>query len=461
MINIVLSGGSGTRLWPLSRAFMPKQFVPVFSKHSLFQSTIKRNQNFCSKQIIVANQNHYFLAKDQLSSIGAQADFILEPIPKNTAPAIALAAFSVRGEDILFITPCDHMIKNEEAYAKAVSEAMSLAKKDQLVTFGIRPTHPETGYGYIECDHHDVLRFIEKPSLQKAQSYCESGNFLWNSGMFCFKASVFLEALREKAPDIFKGAKEAYNAKKVTRFEEETLYRVTSEMMALIPSESIDYAVMEKSENIKVVKSDIGWSDVGSFDSLYDEMPKDESGNTLCTSHINEESTNNLIVSEKTVATVACEDLIIVDTPDALLVAQKGSSQKVRKIVEKVRKLDEKLTKIHTSVYRPWGSYEVLFSREKYKIKRIIVKAGHRLSLQKHFHRSEHWVVVSGTANVRVGNEEQTLRVNESTFIRPGELHRLENPGHIPLILIEVQVGEYTEEDDIVRLEDDYDFYEK
>jgi len=449
MINIILCGGSGTRLWPISRSLMPKQFVKLFDDKSLFQLTIERNSKICKSQFIVSNTEQYFLALDQLEN---SAKFLLEPIGRNTAPAIALACMALDKETIVLVTPSDHLIKDEAAYEKSVLRAKELAEQNNLVTFGITATSPEIGYGYIEADGEDVLSFKEKPDLKTAQEYMEKGNYYWNSGMFCFKAGIFLEELKKYSPDIYKMSQEAYDSA-----NQEDMIRVHHDDMAKIPSDSIDYAVMEKSQKVKVVASDIDWSDLGSFDALYVELPKDSDGNTQNDKHISIDSKDNLIIShDKQIATIDVKDLIIVDTPDALLISKKGASQKVKEVVATLKKQKSELTNVHTLVHRPWGTYEVLLDHEFYKIKRIVVNPNKRLSLQKHFHRSEHWIVVSGTATVTVRDEKKIVRPNESTYIKIGEVHRLENQGKIPVVMIEAQVGEYTGEDDIVRLEDDF-----
>jgi len=458
MTNIILCGGSGTRLWPISRKLMPKQFVKLFDNKSLFQKTVERNRTVCEKQFIVSNQDQYFLALDQLEELDVKnSTYLLEPIGRNTAPAIALACMGLDLDEIVLVSPSDHLIKDQEAYKKVVLKAKELAKSDNLVTFGITADYPEIGYGYIEAIGENVKSFKEKPDLKRAKEYVKAGNYYWNSGMFCFKAGVFLKELQKYSPKIYETCKVAYeNTQQIANNQ----LRITHELMNKIPSDSIDYAVMEKSNKVKVVPSDIAWSDLGSFDALYEELPKDKDGNTQNSNHISINSKNNLIISyEKKIATIDIEELIIVDTPDALLISKKGSSQKVKKVVEKLKESDSELTDVHTLVHRPWGSYEVLLSHDKYKIKRIIVKPAKRLSLQKHFHRNEHWIVVSGTATVTVGDNVKLVRPNESTYIKMGEVHRLENEGKIPVVLIEAQVGEYTGEDDIVRIEDDFKRY--
>lgn len=452
MINIILCGGSGTRLWPISRALMPKQFVKLFDGKSLFQLTIERNSKVCDSQFIVSNTEQYFLALDQLEELNKSNNkYLLEPVGRNTAPAIALACMALDYDEIVLVTPSDHLIKDEKKYEKVLEQAKKQALRNNLVTFGITPNFAETGFGYIEANGLDVKAFHEKPDSITAQSYVDAGNYYWNSGMFMFKAGVFLEELQKYSPNIFESSQTAIN-----NVEIDEMIRIKHEDMANIPEDSIDYAVMEKSSIVKVIPSDIKWSDVGSFDALYEELPKDENGNTKNDKYISVNSTNNLIYgSDRVISTVDIHDCIIVDTGDALLISKKGSSQKVKKIVAEVKKTTQ-LHNIHLTGYRPWGSFTVLEDTPGYKIKRIEVKPGKRLSLQKHYHRNEHWVVVSGTATVTVGKDTKLVRPNESTYIKMGEIHRLANDGKIPVILIEAQVGEYTGEDDIVRIEDDY-----
>jgi len=471
MTNIILCGGSGTRLWPISRTLMPKQFIKLFNNNSLFQLTLKRNKEFCKSVTVVSNKEQFFLANDQIEELDEKnIDYILEPIGKNTAPAIAIAAFGLDKDEIILVTPSDHLIKNLDEYKNVINSAKEAANEGFLVTFGIEPTYAETGYGYIEATpQNDELKimnvelFHEKPNLETAKKYIQNNSkfkiqnsklYLWNSGMFMFKAGIFLEELKKYSPKIYEASKRAYeNSNKPSN----NISSIKLEDMQQIPENSIDYAVMEKSKKVKVVKANIGWSDVGSFDSLAKEFKKDEFGNTKEKNLINIDSKNNFVYSpQKIVATIDLEDLIIVDTPDALLVSKKGSSQKVKEVVKELKDKNIDLTQTHTLVHRPWGTYETLIDENGYKIKKIIVKPGKRLSLQKHFHRSEHWVVVSGTAEVRVGDKVELIRPNESTYIKVGETHRLSNPGKIPVVLIEIQVGEYTNEDDIVRLDDDY-----
>ncbi len=455
MINLILCGGCGTRLWPVSRTLMPKQFAKLFNGSSLFQGTVLTNSVVCKSQYVISNAEQYFLAKDQLSEISEKGTprFMLEPVGRNTAPAIALACLTLDPETVVLVSPSDHVIRNREAYLDCLKRAETLAENGNLVTFGIAPTSPETGYGYIEADGENVKRFVEKPNLETAKKYLENGNFYWNSGIFCFKVSTFLSELEKYAPEMFAACKAALAG----AVKENELLRVKHDDMMAIPANSIDYAVMEKSDKVKVVPSDIGWSDLGSFDALYEEYPHDESGNNVNPKHVSVGTTNSMVIgNQRLVATIDLDKMLVVDTPDALLVAPLSSSQKVKAVVEKLKAKRSPLPDVPQTVSRPWGTYSVLEDTERYKIKRIMVKPGKRLSLQKHLHRSEHWVVVSGTATCTVGDKVFYVRPNESTYIQIGEVHRLQNEGNLPLVIVEVQVGEYTGEDDIIRLQDDY-----
>ena len=452
MTNIILCGGNGTRLWPISRTLMPKQFVKLFNDKSLFQLTVKRNSEVCNRQLIVSNSEQYFLALDQLDELNKKdSSYLLEPIGRNTAPAIALACMALPADELVLVTPSDHLIKDEKEYEKVLKKAKELAQNNYLVTFGITPTSAEIGFGYIEADNLTVKAFHEKPNKSTAEKYLDAGNYYWNSGMFCFKAGVFLDELKEYSPKIYNTSLIAYK-----NSANSSPIKIKEIDMLNIPEDSIDYAVMEKSKKVKVVPSNIDWSDLGSFDALYEELPKDENGNTRNSKHISIDSKNNLIYGkERVITTIDVEDLIVVDTADALLISKKGSSQKVKSVVKEIKKTT-KLHEVHLTAHRPWGTYTVLLEDERFKIKTIVVKPNKRLSLQKHFHRNEHWIVVSGTATVTVGESKYLVRPNESTYIKMGEIHRLENEGKIPVVLIEAQVGEYTGEDDIVRLEDDF-----
>jgi len=450
MKNIILCGGVGSRLWPLSRKLMPKQFLKLFNNKSLFQLTIKRNE-IADKCMIISNIDQYFLALDQIDEIESKfnienTQFLLEEIGKNTASAIAFAALESDKDEVLFVTPSDHLIKDMNNYKKAIKKAQILAENGYLVTFGIIPTSANTGYGYIESDGDNVLNFHEKPDIHKAKEYLKKGNFYWNSGMFMFKAGVFLEELKKYSPKVYEEVLKSYKKRQKINNNQ-----IRLKEMQDIPDISIDYAVMEKSDKIKVVKAEFEWNDVGSFDSLIEEIDSKNG--------IEVDSENNFYYSNKVVATIGVKDLIIIDTPDALLISKKGNTQKVKDVVKKIK--DKTLLEIPSIVHRPWGSYEVLKEDKGYKIKRIVVKPKKRLSLQKHFHRNEHWIVVSGTAEVQVGDKTYLVRPNESTYIKMGEIHRLSNPGKIPVVLIEAQVGEYTGEDDILRIEDDYKRYAK
>ncbi len=457
MTNIILCGGNGTRLWPLSRTLMPKQFIKLFDNKSLFQMTLERNSKVCNDFYIVSNQEQYFLALDQSEEIDTMKNqansYILEPLGKNTAPAIALSCFGLDKDEIVLVSPADHLIKNELEYVKILNKAQALAKKGNLVTFGIKPKSAEVGYGYIEAKGEDVLAFHEKPDIQTAKKYLKAQNYYWNSGIFCFKAGVFLEELKKYSPKIYQSSLEAFSNSKL----DGKVRRILSKDMDKIPENSIDYAVMEKSSLIKVVLADISWNDVGSFDALYNELPHDKAGNTNLNNHFSIDSANNLIYSHKrTIATLGIEDCIIVDTDDALLISKKGKSNQIKDLLKIIKKENKDLAYTHLKVHRPWGTYEVLEDTPGYKIKKIIVKPNKRLSLQKHFHRNEHWTVVSGTATIQIGENISLLRPNESTYIKMGEMHRLSNKGKIPVVLIEAQVGEYTGEDDIVRFDDDF-----
>ncbi|GKT11803.1 MAG: mannose-1-phosphate guanylyltransferase [Thiomicrorhabdus sp.] len=462
MINIILCGGSGTRLWPLSRTMLPKQFVRLFDGKSLFQETVLRNHPVCSQSFIVSNKDQYFLAVDQLAQVSDDpAQFLLEPVGRNTAPAIALACLALDEDDIVLVTTSDHLVKNQAAYEEAVKQAKALALQNYLVTFGIKPTYPETGFGYIEAQGNDVLSFKEKPDSGTAQTYIDQGNYYWNSGMFCFKAGLFLKELETYAPEMYQACQQALKDSNIENCDSEIC--IDLDKMQAIPEDSIDYAVMEHSDKVKVVPCDMDWSDLGSFDALYDEVKTDKANNAVLSrldkspEPICVDSSNNLLLIEgRQIALVDVDDLLIVDTSDALLISKKGSSQKVKQVVAQIKKQAPDLAEIHRLAHRPWGTYEVLQNEEQYKVKRIVVKPGSKLSLQKHFHRNEHWIVVSGTATVTVGEKISLVRPNESTYIQMGELHRLENQGKINLVMIEVQVGEYTGEDDIVRVDDEY-----
>ena len=434
---------------------MPKQFVKLFDDKSLFQLTVERNSKVCDSQFIVSNTEQYFLALDQLEELHKTHNrYLLEPVGRNTAPAIALACMALEPDEIVLVTPSDHLIKDEAAYEQVLQKAKELAEEDNLVTFGITPSFAETGFGYIEADGFEVKAFHEKPEFDTATEYVEAGNYYWNSGMFMFKAGVFLEELKKYSPDIYEMSKQALTNDALASSND--MIRIKYDDMLNIPEDSIDYAVMEKSQIVKVVPSNIKWSDVGSFDSLYDELPKDENNNTKNEKYIQIDSKNNLIYgSDRYIATVDVDDMIVVDTGDALLISKKGSSQKVKQVVNEIRKTTE-LHSIHLTGHRPWGTYTILEDSDGYKIKRIEVKPGKRLSLQRHKHRNEHWIIVSGQATVTINDDVLLLNENESTYIKAGDIHRLSNDTNEPLVIIEAQVGSYTGEDDIERLDDDF-----
>ena len=455
--QIILCGGSGTRLWPVSRLLFPKQFAPILGRQSLYQQTILRN-HMAQKNLVITNDEHYFLALEQLEDCAEKnsavkvGDFILEPVGRNTAPAIALGAMACEPDEILLVVPSDHMIPDDENYQKSVNRAIELAAEGALVTFGIAPLSPETGYGYIRADGENVLSFHEKPDAEKAQAYLDAGDYFWNSGIFCFRAGVFLDELKKHSPEIYEASQKAWEGAK----RRESSIRISPEAMLAIPEDSIDYAVMEKSENVRMVRAQFEWSDMGSFRSFYDLAEKDTNENAAPEDVIMIDSHRNYIRSEKQVALIGVEDICLIDTSDALLVSRMDQVQKVKDVVAVLKEKGSDLYQVHTTGYRPWGTYTVLEEGPGYKIKRIEVKPGKRLSLQLHQKRSEHWVVISGEAIVRVGDNEQKLSLNESTYIPIGEVHRLSNLGQEMLVIIEVQVGGYLGEDDIQRLEDDY-----
>lgn len=463
LVPVIISGGAGSRLWPVSRELHPKPFMLV-DEHSLIQKTFLRAANLASVTdiITVTSKDTLFLTRDAYLDINhnKKPHFILEPVGRNTAPAIAasaLLAAELFGEDtILLALAADHLIQKCESFQNAVEKAAILAKTGRIVTFGIQPSNPETGYGYIEANGSDVVRFIEKPDYEKAVEYVSSG-FLWNSGMFCFTAGTMLKELAEHAPEVLKAVTQAIQNQQGDSQEECLL---GEKEFSQAPDISIDYAILEKSDKVSVVSCDIGWSDIGSWDSISDLAPADENGNQLdgASDPILINSKNNYIKSNanRIVATVGVEDLIIVDTPDALLIANRANAQDVKKVVNRLKEVKHESCQLHRTVSRPWGTYTTLEEGNGFKMKRIAVKPGGSLSLQMHHHRSEHWIVVSGTAKVVNGEEEKLLHPNESTYIPAGQTHRLTNPGVIECVLIEVQVGIYLGEDDIVRFSDIY-----
>ena len=463
MIPVILSGGSGSRLWPLSRKNKPKQFLTLFNDSSMFQSTLTRLNGLDSLEapLIVCNNEHRFMVAEQLQEIGLDANgIILEPCARNTAPAIALAALKAmdKGEDpLLLILAADHLISDVTAFHKSIEQARILAEQDKLVTFGIQPQSAHTGYGYIEAEEKSkpssVKRFIEKPDLATAESYLSAGNFFWNSGMFLFKASAYIKELARFSPEMLSSCKQAIE-KAVIDLD---FVRVDPELFEQSPSDSIDYAVMDKTDKAMVVPLDAGWSDVGSWSSLWEAFTRDEDQNVLIGDVLVENVHNAYIHSENRLVTVlGLDDVIVVETHDAVMVAHKDQAQKVKTIVEELTRQNRKEVETHRKCYRPWGNYDSVDMGDRFQVKRILVNPGASLSLQMHYHRAEHWVVVSGTAEVTRDDEVMLLGENESTFIPLGSVHRLRNPGRVPLEIIEVQSGAYLEEDDIIRLQDTY-----
>lgn len=463
---VILSGGSGTRLWPLSRKAHPKQLLPLLNDTSLLQDTINRLVGLADidKTVVICNEEYRFMVAEQVhsTSIGASA-IILEPVGRNTAPAIALAAFDAQKKDeeaILLVLPADHDIKNIAEFHKAIEIGLTQALDDKFVTFGIVPDGPETGYGYIKStdsvsvnEVSKIEKFVEKPDLAVATKYIEEGGYYWNSGMFMFKASAYLEALQAFAPEIYSACQKAMNIALVDM----DFVRVGVEDFKQCPSDSIDYAVMEKVNNAVVIPVDIGWSDVGSWSALHEIGVQDENNNILI-GDIKSVTTKHCYVraEHKLVTTLGVENLIIVDTADALLVAHKDQVQDIKKIVESLSTENREEVVLHKRVCRPWGCYQGIDQSDRFQAKRITVNPGAILSLQLHHHRAEHWIVVNGTARVTKGEETFLLSENESTYIPLGTKHRLENIGKIPLELIEVQTGSYLGEDDIVRFDDIY-----
>lgn len=459
-----MAGGSGTRLWPLSRSLYPKQFLSLTSQHSLLQETLNRLKGLdCLSPIIVSNNEHRFIVAEQLRQLGINNfQIILEPVGRNTAPAVALAALKaleLYGDHLMLVLAADHAIQNIDAFHTAIVAAEKEALNNKLVTFGIVPTKPETGFGYIKKGERvndssfQVESFVEKPDIETAKDYLKQNCYLWNSGMFMFKASTYLEELNKYRPDILSACKESLSG----ACTDLDFIRLNSEKFAACPDESIDYAVMEKTQDCVVVPLDANWSDIGSWSSLWDISEKDKNKNVSHGDVINYNSKNNYIYSESAlISTVGVNNLIIVQTKDAVLVAQQDNVQDIKKIVEilKDSKRNEHIS--HREVYRPWGRYDSVEHGERYKIKRIMVKPGECLSSQMHHHRAEHWVVVAGTAKVTCGEQTYYVAENESTFIPIGTIHSIENPGKIPLEVIEIQSGPYLEDDDIIRLADKY-----
>ena len=460
---IILSGGSGTRLWPLSRKLHPKQFINLINDTTLFQDAILRLPEDVADPLIICNEEHRFLAAEQLRQINRKSNgIILEPIGKNTAPAIALAAlkFINNGEDpLLLVLSADHLIQNINTFHQSIKIAEKLAEKDKLVTFGIVPDKAETGYGYIKAnidntaDYYKIQSFTEKPNQEDAQKYLDSGNYLWNSGMFMFKASVYLQELEKFEPEILTSCKKSCQ----TEYKDKDFIRLNNDEFRQCPEQSIDYGVMEHTEGAMVVPLDANWSDIGSWDALWNAKNKDKNGNVSEGDVILDEVKNTYAYSSnRLVSVIGVSDLVIIDTQDALLVADKKYSQNIKNIVNQLKQDSRPEADNHRKVFRPWGYYDSIDADNGFQVKRILVNPGAKLSLQKHEHRAEHWVVVKGVAKVTCGEKIFSLKENQSTYIPKGEVHRLENQEGIDLEIIEIQTGDYLGEDDIIRLEDDY-----
>jgi mannose-1-phosphate guanylyltransferase/mannose-6-phosphate isomerase len=461
ILPVILSGGSGTRLWPLSREAYPKQFLPLTGEHTMLQSTWLRVADVAAQApIVVANEAHRFVAAEQLQQVGTTPSAILlEPVGRNTAPAIAAAALEAHrdGNDpLLLVLPSDHLILDVEQFHQAIAAAAQLAAQGKLVTFGIQPTAPETGYGYIKAvagnGPRAIDRFVEKPDLATAQAYVASGEYYWNSGMFLFRASRYLEELGRLQPQMLAACRDAWNKAR----RDADFIRLDAEAFQSSPSDSIDYAVMEKTADAAVVPLDAGWSDVGSWTALRDVSTQDDDGNAHRGDVIAIDCRNTFAYGDRLIAMVGLDDVVVVETDDAVLVGKSDRMQEVKDVVARLKADGRSEATWHRKVYRPWGAYDSIDHGERFQVKRITVKPGGTLSLQMHHHRAEHWIVVSGTAEVTRGDEVLLLTENQSTYIPLGVTHRLRNPGKLPLELIEVQSGSYLGEDDIVRFEDTY-----
>lgn len=473
LVPVILSGGVGSRLWPVSRETHPKPFMTLPDGQNLIQKTFLRASRLpgVSEIMTVTNRELLFKTEDEyrkVSQAGQVQSYILEPFGRNTAAAVAMAALQLQathGDDAqMLVLAADHLIQDEQAFAKAVGQAQQLAAEGWLVTFGIQPQYPETGFGYIDATEPcgeagglQVKRFVEKPDQQTAQAYLAAGHYFWNSGMFCFRVGTVLAQLQEHAPQILEVAQQTIEHSRLATSGANTWLTLDAEQFAKAPDISIDYALMERSAKVATVPCDIGWNDIGSWNAVSELTACDEQGNRFEGEVLAHGSGNNYVNSEgRLTALVGVEDLLVIDTPDALLVAHKRHAQDVKHIVGQLKAQAHTAHLLHQTVHRPWGTYTTLENGDRFKIKRIVVKPGASLSLQMHHHRSEHWIVVTGTAVVVNDTQELMLHTNESTFIRAGHRHRLKNPGVIDLVLIEVQSGDYLGEDDIVRFEDNY-----
>jgi mannose-1-phosphate guanylyltransferase/mannose-6-phosphate isomerase len=461
---VLLSGGVGSRLWPVSRETYPKQFLPLAGELSMLQETLRRTSGLEeTAPLVVCNEEHRFMVAEQLRQVDIRASaLILEPEGRNTAPAVALAAIQALANDpeaLLLVLPADHVIRDVDAFVDAVGRAVPLAQKGRLMTFGVVPSSPETGYGYIKCGAeldaglYDLERFVEKPDVATAQAYLDSGNYLWNSGMFLLRAATYLDELAEYAPGMLSCCREAMADATIDM----DFVRPAADKFLACPSDSIDYAVMERTGAGGVVSLDCGWSDVGAWSALWDVATRDGAGNVCKGDVMLENCSGSYFRSEsRLVAGIGVTDLVVVETADAVLVSDRANVQEVKRIVNRLKDLQRPEASLHRRVYRPWGSYESLVTADRFQVKRIVVNPGQTLSLQMHHHRAEHWIVVHGTAEVTCEERVFMLAEDESTYIPLGHKHRLSNPGRIPLELIEVQSGAYLGEDDIVRYEDVY-----
>lgn len=466
IVPVILSGGTGSRLWPVSRASFPKQLWPLLSENSMLQDTALRAiGSIFTDPIIICNNDHRFLIAEQLREIGIEkARIVLEPLGRNSAPAIAAASLLIAEENpnhILWVMAADAVVEETERLIQFVEEAANLAQQGKILTFGIQPTSPETGYGYIEkgnklqeAEHaFFVQAFIEKPDYQRASQMLEAGQYLWNSGMFVFSAQTMLQEMQKYTPELLNLVQVAVQKRQTDLYFE----RFQLEDFVKIPDISIDYAIAEKTDVMLVIAADLTWSDIGSWNGLWDISKKDSVGNVAIGNVFLENTRNSYIRSEEMVAAVnGLDDIVVVVTKDAVLVTDRRKSQDVKKIVDKLSLAKQKEAFLHTRCYRPWGFYETLASGHRFQVKQLVVNEGAQLSLQKHYHRSEHWVVVSGVAEVTRGDEVLLVKENESVYLPVGTLHRLTNPGRIPLVVIEIQSGSYLNEDDIIRVEDNY-----
>jgi mannose-1-phosphate guanylyltransferase/mannose-6-phosphate isomerase len=464
---VILSGGSGSRLWPLSREHYPKPLLPLVSDKTLLQETACRLDGIpdLGDAVYVCNEEHRFLLAEQVTQIGkTPAAIILEPEGRNTAPALTLAALYLVKQDpdaMMVVMPADHVMTEPQQFITAVEQGSDNAEQGALVTFGIVPESPETGYGYIKRDAqigssaaYTVARFVEKPDLQTAEQYVSEGDYFWNSGIFLMRADRWLDEISQHRPDILKVCREATNK----GVQDSDFFRVDKQLFHACPSDSIDYAVMEKTDRAVVVPISAGWSDIGAWSALWNVCPQDADGNVIQGDVLAEDTHNAFLVAQhRCLATVGLDNIVVVETADAVLVASKDKAQDVKAIVDRLKDSGRDESKMHRQVHRPWGSYEGIDAGSRFQVKRLSVKPGAQLSLQMHHHRAEHWIIVKGTARVTCGDQVFTLHENESTYIPIGEKHRLENPGNIPLEVIEIQSGSYLGEDDIVRYEDVYD----